>query len=232
MSLLSIILCGALLFGVFSAQSFRNTALADVKLSGVTGRIQKISEDFLEAINREKDGEEPREITENQYEKVYLGGYPVGLKLYADGVIVVGTESVDTSTGEVNPAAVAGLKTGDISQNYDLKLSFIIVTDNSILCGRNGGEELLPGNVRSLTDLGGQIAVEALRLHCRHSRLEVQIPFKKIAELTAGINAAVALIILNMDLSRTGADYLAPIFGGGEGYHITQIEIKGEHVAS
>ena len=114
LSLFSIILCGALLFGVFSAQSFQNTALADVKLSGVTGRIQKISENFLEAINREKGGAEPREITENQYEKVYLGGYPVGLKLYADGVIVVGTESVDTSTGEVNPAAVAGLKTGDI----------------------------------------------------------------------------------------------------------------------
>ncbi len=121
LSLFSIFLCGALLFGVFSAQSFRNTVLADVKLSGVTGRIQKISEDFLEAINREKDGEEASEISENQYERVYLGGYPVGLKLYADGVIVVGTESVDTSTGNVNPAEVAGLKVGDIIKKVNGK---------------------------------------------------------------------------------------------------------------
>ena len=114
LSLLSIVLCGALLFGVFSAQSFKNTALADVKLLGVTGRLQKIGEDFFDVINNEKGKNQPTTIDENQYEKVYLGGYPVGLKLYADGVIVVGTESVDTSTGNVNPAAVAGLRIGDI----------------------------------------------------------------------------------------------------------------------
>ncbi len=119
LSLLSIILCCVLLFGVFSAQSFRNTALADVKLSGVTGRLQKIGEDFFDVINKEKDKTEPRIINENQYEKVYLGGYPVGLKLYADGVIVVGTESVDTSTGNINPAALAGLRIGDIIKSVN-----------------------------------------------------------------------------------------------------------------
>ncbi len=114
LSLLSIVLCGALLFGVFSSQSLKNTALADVKLSGVTGRLQKISDDFFSVINKNNGNNQPETTGENNYEKVYLGGYPVGLKLYADGVIVVGTESVDTSTGEVNPAALAGLKIGDI----------------------------------------------------------------------------------------------------------------------
>ncbi len=114
LSLFSIILCGALLFGVFSASSLQNTALADVKLSGVTGRLQRISEDFFQVINREKDDTQPRADTENQNEMVFLGGYPVGLKLYADGVVVVGTESVDTSVGDINPAALAGLKIGDI----------------------------------------------------------------------------------------------------------------------
>ncbi len=114
LSLFSIILCGALLFGVFSASDFRDTAMADVNLSGVTGRLQKFGEEFLDVINGEKDEPESEKLTPNNYEKVYLGGYPVGLKLYADGVIIVGTESVDTSTGEVNPAALAGLKIGDI----------------------------------------------------------------------------------------------------------------------
>ncbi len=119
LSLLSIILCGALLFGVFSAQSFRNTALADVKLSGVTGRLQKIGEEFFDVINKDSEITRQRAVSENKYEMVYLGGYPVGLKLYADGVIVVGTESVDTSMGDINPAAVAGLRIGDIIKSVN-----------------------------------------------------------------------------------------------------------------
>lgn len=114
LSLLCIVLCGALMFGVFSASSLRDTTAADVKLSGVTGRLQKIGEDFLKNISPEKEKTATDSEQQKIYEKVTLGGYPVGLKLYADGVIVVGTESVDTSTGQVNPAGVAGLKTGDI----------------------------------------------------------------------------------------------------------------------
>ena len=121
LSLLSIVLCGALLFGVFSSSSLKNTAVADVKLSGVTGRLQKIGEDFFEVINKDNYKKEQPSIDEQGYEKVYLGGYPVGLKLYADGVIVVGTESVDTSTGQVNPADVAGLRIGDIVKKVNGK---------------------------------------------------------------------------------------------------------------
>ncbi|MBR4287414.1 MAG: SpoIVB peptidase [Clostridia bacterium] len=121
LSLLSIVLCGCFLFGVFSAQSFKNTALADVKLTGVTGKLQKIGEDFFEVINKEKSDLQPNTQAQSNYQKVYIGGYPVGLKLYADGVIVVGTESVDTSTGEVNPAEVAGLRIGDIIKKVNGK---------------------------------------------------------------------------------------------------------------
>ncbi len=121
LSLLSIVLCGALLFVVFSSSSLKNTALADVKLSGVTGRLQKIGEDFFEVINKDNYKNEQPSTDEQGYEKVYLGGYPVGLKLYADGVIVVGTESVDTSTRQVNPAGVAGLKIGDIIKKVNGK---------------------------------------------------------------------------------------------------------------
>lgn len=119
LSLFSIILCGCLLFSVFAVSNIKSTALADVKLYGVTGRLQKIGEDLFDVINREKDEVQPRTSQESQDEKVYLGGYPVGLKLYADGVIVVGTESVDTSTGYVNPAESAGLKIGDVIKSVN-----------------------------------------------------------------------------------------------------------------
>lgn len=41
-------------------------------------------------------------------------GRAVGIKLFSDGVVVVGTSEVATDTGKVNPARDCGLKEGDI----------------------------------------------------------------------------------------------------------------------
>ncbi len=41
-------------------------------------------------------------------------GRAVGIKLFSDGVVVVGTSEVATDQGEVNPAKACGLKEGDI----------------------------------------------------------------------------------------------------------------------
>lgn len=49
--------------------------------------------------------------TEN---RVYVSGESFGIKLYTDGVIVVGTKDVETSDGKCNPARTAGLEKGDI----------------------------------------------------------------------------------------------------------------------
>jgi stage IV sporulation protein B len=54
-------------------------------------------------------------------EKVYLGGFPIGLKLYADGVIIVGTEPVDTKNGVVDTALRSGLRIGDIIKKVNGK---------------------------------------------------------------------------------------------------------------
>lgn len=115
LSFFSILMCAALMFTVFSSAAFKNSAVADVKLSGVSGKLYKFGESIIDAIYDEEKVVpiEPKTETANQ-EKVRLGGYPVGLKLYADGVVVVGTESVDTAQGEVNTAEDAGLKIGDI----------------------------------------------------------------------------------------------------------------------
>ena len=46
--------------------------------------------------------------------QVYVSGEAFGIKLYTNGVIVVGTQDVDTSDKRVNPAREAGIEVGDI----------------------------------------------------------------------------------------------------------------------
>lgn len=41
-------------------------------------------------------------------------GTPFGIKMFTDGVVIVGTADIQTSSGSVNPAAQAGLKVGDV----------------------------------------------------------------------------------------------------------------------
>lgn len=57
------------------------------------------------------------------------GGIPFGVKFSTDGVLVVGFCDVDTSSGKINPAYHAGLRTGDII----LKLNDQIVRDAETL---------------------------------------------------------------------------------------------------
>lgn len=114
LSMLSIILSAFLMFSVFSSQIFKNDAVADVKLYNVSGKLTEIKDDFLNIFSDDKDvNSQNREATE-PLPQVYVGGYPIGLKLYADGVVIVGTEAVDTENGLVNTAEKAGLKIGDI----------------------------------------------------------------------------------------------------------------------
>ena len=45
---------------------------------------------------------------------VTVCGIPFGIKLYTDGVLVVELEDVTTGMGQVNPAAAAGVRVGDV----------------------------------------------------------------------------------------------------------------------
>ena len=46
--------------------------------------------------------------------KVVPVGRAVGIKLFSDGVVVVGTSEISTQNGAVNPAKDCGLREGDI----------------------------------------------------------------------------------------------------------------------
>lgn len=46
-------------------------------------------------------------------------GTPFGIKMYTDGVLVVGMSDVDTASGPKNPAETAGIKIGDVIVSID-----------------------------------------------------------------------------------------------------------------
>ena len=79
-------------------------------------------------------------VTRSDVKKVYVSGEVFGIKLYTNGVIVVGTQSVSAGGKKVNPAEDAGIRVGDIIvsiNNMDV-LSSAEVTE--ILNDNNGGD--------------------------------------------------------------------------------------------
>lgn len=54
-------------------------------------------------------------VTSKSSDTVFVSGEAFGIKLYTDGVIVVGTQGVEASNGKkINPAERAGIEVGDI----------------------------------------------------------------------------------------------------------------------
>lgn len=51
-------------------------------------------------------------VSQRRY--VTVGGEIFGIRLYTRGVLIVGSEEIETASGAVDPAARAGLKKGDI----------------------------------------------------------------------------------------------------------------------
>ena len=111
LSFLSVFISGLLLIYTFSLVTPQEPEQANVIVDGVKGKIYEFSEDFADKLNI---GNSDNDISNQSLEKAYLGGFPVGFKLYADGVVIVDTEPVDTENGMVDTAKKAGLKVGDI----------------------------------------------------------------------------------------------------------------------
>ena len=92
--------------------------------TGVKDKITDFSFSLIENYFK-NDNEEPsnnNSVTKNQNNAetlVYLGGFPIGIKLYCDGVVVVDTQDVETSGAVLNPAQKAGILKGDIIKSID-----------------------------------------------------------------------------------------------------------------
>lgn len=74
--------------------------------------------------------------------KIMAGGQSIGVILHSDGVLIVGSSSVNVNGKETNPAEEAGIKTGDIilSMNGYVVKKDIDVAEIVDLCGRENKE--------------------------------------------------------------------------------------------
>ena len=72
---------------------------------------------------------------------VTVCGTPFGIKLYMDGVLVVGMSDVTTTAGAVNPAAAAGIRVGDTIVSVNGQA---VTTNEEVakLVNRSGGRSL------------------------------------------------------------------------------------------
>ena len=78
-------------------------------------------------------------VTDKPSGSVWVSGEIFGIKLYTDGVIVVGTQNVDLGDGEtVNPAQESGIKTGDIIVSVNNVRVYSASEVTSILNDNNG----------------------------------------------------------------------------------------------
>ncbi len=87
---------------------------------------------------------------------VTVCGTPFGIKLYTDGVLIVGISDVSTAAGACNPAAAAGIRVGD---------TILTINGQAVTTNREVS--------RLVNDCGGK----PLRLHLRREGVEFDASF-------------------------------------------------------
>ncbi len=73
-------------------------------------------------------------------------GTPFGIKMFTNGVVIVGVADIQTAAGNVNPAAVSGLKVGDVITAVNGKAVYTNAEVSDIVSHGNG--EVLKLSVR------------------------------------------------------------------------------------
>ncbi len=74
--------------------------------------------------------------TDRKY--VYVGGELIGIRLYTDGILVVGLETVNTSAGDVSPGKDAGIEKGDIITEVNGKVIKSVSQFSSMIYSSEG----------------------------------------------------------------------------------------------
>lgn len=88
--------------------AYEGTELSQAAVSKTTGNVFDVKLNMLGFIPA---GKVQVEVVDELY--VAVLGSPFGIKIYTEGVLVVGFSDVDTENGYVNPAKDAGIKEGD-----------------------------------------------------------------------------------------------------------------------
>lgn len=79
-------------------------------------------------------------VTNKPTPEVYASGEVFGIKLYTNGVIIVGTQSVNIDGKSVNPASDAGLQVGDVIVAINNTNVYSSTDVENLLNDNNGGE--------------------------------------------------------------------------------------------
>ena len=113
LSLITIIICALASFYIISSTVFIDGSAA---ATGVNSRLS-YTEDKNEPEVIEWPGNNiinSDNTVKSSRRYVFVSGKPIGIKLYCEGVIIVGTEKIKTANGYENPASKAGIRKGDI----------------------------------------------------------------------------------------------------------------------
>ena len=157
------VLCFCFCLAVFALTLFGFLTLPDSVVAGKTPdavqnaifRVQSVSSDGQARTQSTESGEEQnayysllgifpvKKVSVKQTERdyVYPSGQTFGLKLYSDGVLIVGIDDVVLPEGEAGPAKKAGLQIGDIIKLINGK-SVFTNSDVSRLLADSAGEEV------------------------------------------------------------------------------------------
>lgn len=94
-------------------------------------------------------------IVSAKAETVAVSGQSFGIKLYTDGVIVVGTKDIEADDGKHNPAQEAGIETGDIIVSINETKVYSSEQVDTIFNDNNGREYKIKvkrnGNYKTFT---------------------------------------------------------------------------------
>lgn len=82
-------------------------------------------------------------VTNCETQRVYVSGQSFGIKLYTDGVIVVGTQAISIDGKQVNPAQKAGIEVGDVIADINGTKVYSSDQVQEILNDNNGKEFVL-----------------------------------------------------------------------------------------
>lgn len=128
--LLCLCLIGVAIFSVFSPKAHAAQPTKALPKPGQTVG-------FFDSLLGKKTPSEPQTP---EVKTLVPVGHTVGIKLFSDGVLVVGLGSVDTAAGAEDPAKRCGLKMGDIITHIDSREVDTIEEVQSILAETSGRE--------------------------------------------------------------------------------------------
>ncbi|MDE5605372.1 MAG: SpoIVB peptidase [Eubacterium sp.] len=84
-----------------------------------------------------------QKIVKSETKSVYVSGEPFGIKLYTDGVIVVGTKDINVDGKTVNPSKDAGIEVGDVIISINNKRVYSSDEVEEILNDNNGKDYVI-----------------------------------------------------------------------------------------